>query len=284
VTPENPSFKRVVRMPNGAILNRYWDEKDTPRPESWREDVETAGKSAQKPSETYRNLRAAAESGWDFSSRWLADGVSLETIQTIDLLPIDLNCLLFFMEKMLFQMYAFHQDEVKRLFYQNRMLSRIKTIHAFFWDFENNFYFDYNWKQQKRSKCCTLAGAFPMFFQMAKLEEAAAMAQVLENQFLKSGGLVTTFSQTGQQWDAPNGWAPLQWIAFKGLQAYRQNNVANKIRQNWMLTCEKAYQKFGKMKEKYNVCEDIVATGGEYPNQEGFGWTNGVYMAMHSTL
>jgi alpha,alpha-trehalase len=284
VTPENPSFKRVVRMPNGAILNRYWDEKDTPRPESWREDVETAGKSAQKPSEIYRNLRAAAESGWDFSSRWLSDGVSLETIQTIDLLPIDLNCLLFFMEKMLFQMYAFHEDEVKRLFYQRRMLSRIKTIHAFFWDSENNFYFDYNWKQQKRSKCCTLAGAFPMFFHIAKLEEAAAMAQVIENQFLKSGGLVTTFSQTGQQWDAPNGWAPLQWIAFKGLAAYRQQEVANKIRQNWMLTCEKAYQKFGKMKEKYNVCEDIVATGGEYPNQEGFGWTNGVYMAMHSTL
>jgi alpha,alpha-trehalase len=123
-----------------------------------------------------------------------------------------------------------------------------------------------------------------MYFHMAKLEEAAAMAQVIENQFLKSGGLVTTFSQTGQQWDAPNGWAPLQWMTFKGLQAYGQRDLANKIRQNWMLTCEKAYQKFGKMKEKYNVCEDIVATGGEYPNQEGFGWTNGVYMAMHSTL
>jgi alpha,alpha-trehalase len=284
VTPENPSFKRVVRMPNGAILNRYWDENDTPRPESWREDVETAAKSAQKPSEVYRNLRAAAESGWDFSSRWLADSISLETIQTTDLIPIDLNCLLFFMEKMLFQMYAFHEDEVKMLFYHGRMVRRIQTIHQFFWNSEQNFYFDYHWKQQKMSKCCTLAGAFPMFFHMAKLEEAAAMAQVIENQFLKSGGLVTTFSHTGQQWDAPNGWAPLQWIAFKGLQAYRQNDVANKIRQRWMLTCEKAYQKFGKMKEKYNVCEDIVATGGEYPNQEGFGWTNGVYRAMHSTL
>ncbi len=282
VTPENPSFKRVVRMPNGAILNRYWDENDTPRPESWREDVETAGKSAQKPSEIYRNLRAAAESGWDFSSRWLADGASLETIQTTDLIPIDLNCLLFFMEKMLFQMYAFHEDEVKMSFYYGRMVGRLKTIHQFFWDSENNFYFDYHWKQQKRSKCCTLAGAFPMFFHMAKWEEAAAMAQVIENQFLKSGGLVTTFSNTGQQWDAPNGWAPLQWIAFKGLQAYRQTDVANKIRQRWMLTCEKAYQKFGKMKEKYNVCEDIVATGGEYPNQEGFGWTNGVYLAMNA--
>jgi alpha,alpha-trehalase len=123
-----------------------------------------------------------------------------------------------------------------------------------------------------------------MFFQMAKREEAAAMAQIVENQFLKSGGLVTTFSHTGQQWDAPNGWAPLQWMAFKGLQSYHHTEVANKIRARWMQTCENAYQKFGKMKEKYNVCEDIVATGGEYPNQEGFGWTNGVFLAMHSSL
>lgn len=284
VTPENPCFKRVVLMPNGAILNRYWDENDSPRPESWREDVETAEKSTQKPSNVYRNLRAAAESGWDFSSRWLVDAAALETIQTTNLVPIDLNCLLFFMEKMLHRLYAFHEDEVKKEFYYGRMVNRIKTIHQFFWDSERHFYFDYDFKQQKMSNCYTLAGVYPMFFQMAKREEAAAMAQIVENQFLKSGGLVTTFSHTGQQWDAPNGWAPLQWMAFKGLQSYHHTEVANKIRARWMQTCENAYQKFGKMKEKYNVCEDIVATGGEYPNQEGFGWTNGVFLAMHSSL
>ncbi|MEO0043108.1 MAG: hypothetical protein RL329_2556 [Bacteroidota bacterium] len=282
VTAENPCLKRVVRMPNGTLLNRYWDANDTPRAESWREDVETAAQSTQKPAEIYRHLRAAAESGWDFSSRWLADGKSLETIQTTDIVPIDLNCLLFFMEKMLFRMYAFHEDEVKMEFYHHRMVDRIKTIHQFFWDASRSFYFDYHFKQQKRSTCYTLAGAYPMFFHMAKLEEAAAMTQVIENQFLKQGGLVTTPHRTGQQWDAPNGWAPLQWVTFKGLNAYGYTILATKIRQRWMETCEEAYHKFGKMKEKYNVCEAILATGGEYPNQEGFGWTNGVFIAMHT--
>ncbi len=31
---------RVVKMEGGEILNRYWDENDTPRPESFREDIE----------------------------------------------------------------------------------------------------------------------------------------------------------------------------------------------------------------------------------------------------
>ena len=37
--------------------------------------------------------------------------------------------------------------------------------------------------------------------------------------------------------------------------------------------------------EKYNV-EDITkeAGGGEYPGQDGFGWTNGVYLAMKQML
>jgi len=32
------------------------------------------------------------------------------------------------------------------------------------------------------------------------------------------------------------------------------------------------------MMEKYNIVDTTLqAGGGEYPNQDGFGWTNGVY-------
>ena len=80
----------MVRLHDGTVLNRYWDDRDTPREESFREDVETA-RAAKRPSqEVYRNLRAAAESGWDFSSRWLADGATLATIRTIEIVPVDL--------------------------------------------------------------------------------------------------------------------------------------------------------------------------------------------------
>ena len=47
------------------------------------------------------------------------------------------------------------------------------------------------------------------------------MASVIENQLLQAGGIVSTLNDTGQQWDAPNGWAPLQWITIKGLAELR---------------------------------------------------------------
>ena len=47
----------------------------------------------------YRNLRASAESGWDFSSRWMRDPKDLRTLETTDLVPVDLNSLLYHAEQ-----------------------------------------------------------------------------------------------------------------------------------------------------------------------------------------
>ena len=83
LTPANPAHRRVVRLKDGSILNRYWDDKPEPRPEAYKEDVHLALESGRNKEEVYRNLKAAAESGWDFSSRWFADGKTLHTIRTI---------------------------------------------------------------------------------------------------------------------------------------------------------------------------------------------------------
>jgi alpha,alpha-trehalase len=101
--------RHVVRLLGGTVLNRYWDERRAPRDESYKEDVQTASQSL-RPAEVWRNLRAAAESGWDFSSRWLADGKSLSTIQTLALLPPDLNSLLAHLEKTLAEAYRLKGD------------------------------------------------------------------------------------------------------------------------------------------------------------------------------
>jgi alpha,alpha-trehalase len=101
VSEQQPALHRVVRMPDGSILNRYWDEHDTPRPESFKEDVELARHSLQKPEMLYRHLRAAAESGWDFSSRWFKDENLFSTIHTTEIIPVDLNCLLYHLEQVI---------------------------------------------------------------------------------------------------------------------------------------------------------------------------------------
>ena len=94
----NQAYRHVVRMPDGSLLNRYWDDRDTPRDESWLEDVETAKHSGRPPNEVYRDLRAGAASGWDYSSRWLRDTGRLASIRTTQFIPIDLNAFLFKLE------------------------------------------------------------------------------------------------------------------------------------------------------------------------------------------
>lgn len=283
VSPKDPTFRRVVLMPDGSILNRYWDDNPTPRPEAYIEDIHVAKTSDKEMQEVYRNIRAAAESGWDFSSRWFADEQYMHTIQTTDIIPVDLNCLLLNLEKTLLACYLQNKNEEAIERFIKKIESRHTAIQQYCWNQKKGYYFDYHIQQQKHTDRITMAGCFPLFLSVADAEQAAAVAVVLKEQLLSAGGVLTTTLHTGQQWDAPNGWAPLQWVAYKGLSNYQHQELADEIKRRWMLLNEKTYQETGKMMEKYNVQDTHTkAGGGEYPNQDGFGWTNGVYLAMRN--
>ena len=268
-------------MPDNAILNRYWDKNNTPRPESYKEDVELSHQSAQKPEILYRHLRAAAESGWDFSSRWFSDPHSFASIHTTDIIPVDLNCLLVNLEETLAEAHAHTGDKTQANQYLERAQNRKAAIQTYCWDEAQGFYFDYDFKAGHRTPHWTLAAAFPLFFGIASQSQADRVADAFEKKFLQPGGFSTTLLHTGQQWDAPNGWAPLQWMAYKGLQRYGHNALAQKAKSRWINANQKVFEKTGKLTEKYDVFnEDLEASGGEYPNQDGFGWTNGVLLGM----
>lgn len=281
VSKNNVSSWRVVRMPNGEILNRYWDENNTPRPESHKEDVELSHHSSQRPEELFRHIRAAAESGWDFSTRWFKDVNSFASIHTTEIIPVDLNCLLLHLEQMLAKGYQMTGDNALHAEILSAQARRKTAILNYCWNEDSKFFFDFDFVALKQKTHVTLAGTFPLFFDVASSEQALIVAEVLKAKFLKPGGLTTTLEKSGQQWDAPNGWAPLQWIAYKGLRNYGLNDLATQVKSNWFTVNEKVYKKTGKMTEKYDVwSDDGDASGGEYPNQDGFGWTNGVYLAL----
>jgi alpha,alpha-trehalase len=278
---QNNAINRVIKMPDGSILNRFWDNYNTPRPESYKEDIELAHSSNQKPEEIFRHLRAAAESGWDFSSRWFKESNDFASIHTTDIIPVDLNCLLFHLEETLASTYSLLNDAENVDKYQVLANNRKSAIQNYCWNETKGFYFDYDFVENKQKKHLTLAATFPLFFKISTNTQAQKIATFLEKNFLKSGGLLTTTSVTGQQWDSPNGWAPLQWIGYKGLLNYSFCDLAAQIKSNWINLNQKVYYQTGKMTEKYNVSDqNIMAGGGEYPNQDGFGWTNGVFLAM----
>jgi len=231
---ENASQKgvaqlRTVTMPCGATLNRYFDTEPTPRPESYREDIETAEHIGADKSQFYQHVRAACESGWDFSSRWLANPNSLASIRTTEIIPVDLNALLVTLEQTL----ASVTKGAEQARYSAASAARINAI----------------------------------------------------NILLKKGGVVTTSNITSQQWDAPNGWAPLQLFAVEGLRNYGFDMQAQTIMLRFCKTIENHFATSGVLLEKYNVCDpEIKAGGGEYDVQLGFGWTNGVYTRFQTSL
>jgi alpha,alpha-trehalase len=275
------AHRRVVRLQDGTLLNRYWDDRDSPREESYREDLDTAGTAQRSAAQVYRDLRAGAETGWDFSSRWLADDKTLATIHTTALLPVDLNSLLFHLERTLAKAYALSLRPEKAAELNARAELRRIAVQRYLWDAGQGTYIDYLWREGRSSGKLTAATLYPLFFGLATPAEAHRVAAVVRAQLLKPGGLVTTTITSGQQWDAPNGWAPLQWIGAKGLADYGERELARTIAQRWMKNVVAAYRRTGKLMEKYDVVDPaLVGGGGEYPTQDGFGWTNGVMRKM----
>jgi len=273
----------TVLMKDGEILNRYWDALNTPRPEGYVEDLETAASAADGNPDIFRHLRAGAESGWDFSSRWFKDGKHLHTIHTADIAALDLNCLLFHLEETLAKSYqlAGHSDE--EVAYSKKAADRKIAIQKYLWNNELQCFDDFDRKTNQCSGVLTAAMAFPLFFQLASAAQAKAVMEKLGKDFLQTGGLLTTLTVSGQQWDAPNGWAPLQWMAFLGALNYGYDEFARQLKDNWVQTIDTGFSNTGVLMEKYDVvAPGLNAGGGEYPNQYGFGWTNGVYLKIKS--
>jgi alpha,alpha-trehalase len=274
------AHRHVLRLKDGTLLNRYWDDRATPRDESYREDVETVRQAERPAEEVYRDLRAGAESGWDFSSRWLADGSHLWTIRTTAIAPVDLNSLMLHLEQVLARAYEQTGDAAIAGLYRARAQARGAAIRRLMWDARAGLFTDYLWQEQRQSQAFSAATVFPLYFGVATPGQAHAVAVTLRRRFLEPGGVATTLTASGQQWDRPNGWAPLQYLAAEGLKDYSENALAIEIAQRWIDENIQSYSVSGVLVEKYDIEHPDLRKqsggGGEYPLQVGFGWTNGV--------
>jgi alpha,alpha-trehalase len=263
-----PAHRRVVRLPDGTVLNRYFDDLPAPRPESYREDVETAATAfaADRPkADTYLDIKAGAESGWDFSSRW-GVGTDLQGIATTSIAPIDLNCLMWHLERTLAFGFERKKDATQQRRYEQLAAARKAAIERLFFnpDPRQPYFEDVRWATGERTGVVSVAGAYPLFFGIASEAAGQQSCATLLKTLLRPGGLVCTPNHTGQQWDAPNGWAPLQWVGIVGLRRYGLEAEANDLKNRWTKLNSDVYRRTGKMLEKYNVENlSLEAGGGE---------------------
>lgn len=275
------------------ILNRYNVPVDHPRPESYSDDVELAeGLSTEAQKQLWMDLTSGAESGWDFSSRWFIDDTgrnngSLRDTQTSSILPADLNAIMCRNERLLASFHRSLGNEEKALKYEKALSARIKAVESLLWDAEKGAWFDYNLVNKTHHLSFYPSNLAPLWAQCYSKSEMSDQAV----QYLRdSGGLdypngiPTSLSDSGQQWDMPNAWPPLQHIIIEGLSGLHSahaQELAFSLAQRWIQTNWRAFIKYEAMFEKYDVSGDgKPGGGGEYEVQLGFGWTNGVALQL----
>jgi alpha,alpha-trehalase len=278
------AFRRVIKV-DGGYLNRYWDDSSSPRAESYAEDVALVTTTDRVAHELFRDVRAACESGWDFCSRWFEDGRSMSSINTTQIIPVDLNAMMYKMETVLAKAYTIAGDHETAGDLNHRAQQRRVLIQSLFFDQERNFFVDLKLSDLSPSHSLSLAAVVPLVFNIATKEQAASVTEKINKKFLKSGGWVTTLVESGQQWDAPNGWAPLQWMTYAGLRNYGFAAEAKEGASRWVENNIDVFHSTGKFWEKYNVEKlGLSGEGGEYRVQDGFGWTNGVLLKLMNEL
>jgi alpha,alpha-trehalase len=221
------------------------------------------------------HLAAEHESGWDMTSRF--------NERCLNYLPVDLNCALYKYERHIAAYYK--KARKKRLYHKYIAQSekRIKKMNELMWDEQQGFWFDFEYKQQKRSSFFSIAGFYPLWARIATEEQAKKMVEHLKL-FEYEGGLASTqptgLAEEYKQHDYPNGWPPHQWLVVKGLLNYGYRQDAERIAKKFLDLNKMIFEKTGKFWEKYNVVKCDVGDPDRYPTQDGFAWTNGVFIKM----
>eukprot|EP00968_Pinguiococcus_pyrenoidosus_P025822 scaffold7029_cov375-Pinguiococcus_pyrenoidosus.AAC.7 len=257
----------------------------------------------------WRNLRSAAESGWDFSSRWThprhagsGTAFSLASTDVLSVVPIDLNAMLFKSLHALATMVEQVMEHAGRpelgsvaQAMRDKARDLGSGIKALLFDQDSSLFLDL-WTRGEppapdvrgpATAACVVA-AWAGLYEDAPAGSAEKLRLLLERkdeigprELRCRGGLQTTAAMSGEQWDAPNAWPPLQHMAVEGLKTLGFWEDAKQLAEDWLESTHDAWLQTSAMFEKMDARQPgRGGGGGEYVIQEGFGWSNGVALCF----
>jgi alpha,alpha-trehalase len=223
------------------------------------------------------------ESGFDPSSRFGPFSAGI-----LDYDPVDLNSLLYGMETDLSVIHAELGQPDQAALWTSRAQGRAEKINRLMWDDKEGLYFDYNFREGERSNYRYLTTFYPLWVGIASQAQAARVAGNV-HLFERAGSLQTSTQSSGDQWDAPFGWAPLQLIAVEGLRRYGFEEAADRVSVKFLSMVLDDFKKHGTIREKYDVVSgrsDLSAglRFGYATNEIGFGWTNAAFLVFYDKL
>ena len=290
----------------GLGLSRYYDRGEGPAPEVVASELDGAGRTHyDRVREYYRTHvvadydvsrfydpgrdvltplffkgdRSMRESGFDPSNRFGPFSVDI-----VHHAPVCLNSLLYRMELDMADFHAELGDTAEAARYRGLAETRRGAVDRYLWDEDAGLYLDYNFETERRRPYVFATTFYPLWVGLASPKQAARVRDVLR-QLEAPGGLLTSTERTGSQWDAPFGWAPLQWIAVQGLRRYGFDEDADRLARKFVDLVAEELEEHGVVVEKYDVTsrESDVSAGlkfGYSSNEVGFGWTNGVVLDL----
>lgn len=292
--PAGSAAEHVVKLDGGAYMARHYSGNRTPRPESFMEDIETASKERDRlPEEVFQNLGSGAEQGTDFCPTiQCKDPTRLETMQVLDIIPVELNSLLADYERFIADCHLRAGRSNLEAEFRDRFSRRTDFLHAHNYDPRTGMFHDYNWKTRERVPHLSMSTAVPLRLGFTTMEETVGVSRNLTDMsgdsFLQVGGFVTTLLKLEypQQWERGfeqgNGWPRQQYdgvaaletvgprlqelreqrgIDIKGSPLYHQHQqlalaglrAARYARQRWISHNKAIYEQHGTLMEKVDV-------------------------------
>lgn len=271
------------------FLNHFHVHTNFPRPESFSEDMITYQRQKEKTEEQiFSNIKSGAESGWDFSSRWLASETELNTIEAYHQIPVDLNAVLYRNELIISTLLSRRGDEEKALEFMKKSKDRIEAINAILWNPEEGVWMDYvtNTKSFVTHRFY-FSNVTPMIYGIKPPKGKNTVYDILKKYskeiFGYPGGIPASGDgvPTMQQWDFPNVWAPHQHMMVEFLLDLKEDKMAYHVARAFYNSAYAGYKSDKAFFEKYNCLETgSTGGGGEYAPQTGFGWTNGAVLSF----
>ncbi len=231
----------------------------------------------------YTGDRSMRESGFDPSDRF-----GPFSIDIIHYNPVCLNSLLYQMELQTAEILRALDRNAEAAKWEVRARDRAAKVNRLMWDSHDGLYYDYDFVHKRIRRYPFLTTFYPLWAGIATQDQAARVAANLKL-FEQAGGLETSTNESGNQWDAPFGWAPLELIAVRGLRRYGYNREADRISREFLSLVADQYRRSGAIVEKYDVVRRSMEMGGHIrfgyrSNEAGFGWTNAVFTALLDDL
>lgn len=297
--PAGEWSKQMIRVIEEDLLTEWWDfETGKLHKRQVLPTVEKYGLLTRYTRMHFHPLLTGCEDGKDHN--WIS------ATYGSDYLPVQLNAIIYQMLTVLIDYFKDEKlgnDKTKADLYRQYQQQLYKDFQKFFWCEKGKWKGFRNYSIHKSSEGSILYGdlsaeVWPLFVGIATEEQAEVIKNNLAKYYAGDLGLATTSLELREggsiqqepqggwtfQWEYPNCWPPLMYVAVEGLKKYGYEKEALDYQKRWIKAVEIEFPIIHGFAEKSPYAQDVPIFEGYYGVVHGFGWTIGVYLDFINDL